>query len=124
IRDLLALKAEVSFPNSKERAAAVAFYESRKMAPLWLDKGVENARARSAIVRIMAADTDGLDPADYKLPNFAGLPSDALAEAELKLTRAVLAYARHVQAGRFAYTHVSRNIELPQAAPEPAEVLE
>ena len=35
----------------------------------------------------------------------------------------MLTYARHVQAGRFPYTRVSRNIELPQAAPEPANVL-
>src|SRR5262249_37356480 len=42
---------------------------------------------------------------------------------DLKLTQTVLTYARHVQAGRFAYTRVSRNIELPQAAPEPADIL-
>jgi murein L,D-transpeptidase YcbB/YkuD len=36
----------------------------------------------------------------------------------------VLTYARHLQAGRFPYTRVSRNIELPQAAPEPADILE
>jgi murein L,D-transpeptidase YcbB/YkuD len=124
LRDLLATKAEMLFPNKKERAAAVAFYENRRMAPLWLDKGVENAHAKSATARLIAADTDGLDPADYKVPNFASLGSDALAEAELKLTRAVLTYARHVQAGRFSYTQVSRNIELPQAAPEPADILE
>ena len=35
----------------------------------------------------------------------------------------MLTYARHVQAGRFAYTRVSRNIELPQALPEPAAIL-
>jgi murein L,D-transpeptidase YcbB/YkuD len=35
----------------------------------------------------------------------------------------VLTYARHVQAGRFPYTRVSVNIELPQAPPEPADVL-
>jgi murein L,D-transpeptidase YcbB/YkuD len=71
-----------------------------------------------------AADTDGLEPADYKAPNFAGLAPDALAEAELKLTHAVLTYARHLQAGRFPYARVSRNIELPQAAPEPVDVLD
>jgi murein L,D-transpeptidase YcbB/YkuD len=69
------------------------------------------------------ADADGLEVGDYKTPNFAGLGSDALAEADLKLTQTVLTYARHVQAGRFPYTRVSRNIELPQAAPEPADVL-
>src|SRR6266545_49388 len=57
------------------------------------------------------------------MPNFAGLGSDALAEADLKLTQTVLTYARHVQAGRFPYTRVSRNIELPQPAPEPADIL-
>jgi murein L,D-transpeptidase YcbB/YkuD len=69
------------------------------------------------------ADADGLEVSDYKTPNFAGLGSDALAEAELKLTQAVLTYARHVQAGRFPYTRVSRNIELPQPVPEPADIL-
>src|SRR4029453_19659388 len=60
---------------------------------------------------------------DYRTPSFAGLAPEALAEAELKLTRAMLTYARHLKAGRFHYTRMSRNIELPQAAPEPADVL-
>ncbi|HEY1361768.1 MAG TPA: L,D-transpeptidase family protein [Xanthobacteraceae bacterium] len=123
IRDLLATRAEVLFPGKKERAAATAFYESRNLAPLWLDKGIENARAVSVIARLRAAETDGLDPRDYKTPNFAGLGADALAEAELRLTQSVLTFARHLQAGRFHYTRVSRNIELPQQPPEPADIL-
>ena len=123
IRDLLDTKADRFFPNKKERAAAEAFYQNRNLAPLWLDKGVENARAVSAIARMKSADADGLDPTDYKPPHFAGLGPDALAEAELKLTQTVLMYARHLQAGRFAYTRVSHNIELPQALPEPAIIL-
>jgi murein L,D-transpeptidase YcbB/YkuD len=123
IRDLLAAKPDSFFGGKKERAAIEAFYQNRNLAPLWLDKGVANARAQSVIARLKDADADGLEPGDYKAPNFAGLNSDALAEAELKLTHVVLTYARHVQAGRFAYTRVSRNIELPQAAPEPADVL-
>ena len=111
------------FASKKERAAAEAFYQNRNFAPLWLEKGVENARAGSVIARIKKADTDGLSPSDYKLPNFAGPGPDALAEAELKLTHTVLTYARHVQAGRFPYARVSRNIELPQAPPEPAHIL-
>ena len=50
--------------------------------------------------------------------------ADAQAEAELKFTQTVLTYARHVQAGRFPYTRISRNnVELPQAPPEVADVL-
>ncbi|HEX2352887.1 MAG TPA: hypothetical protein VHJ16_08920, partial [Xanthobacteraceae bacterium] len=123
IRDFFAGTSDRIFANKKERAAAEAFYQSRSYAPLWLDQGVANARATSAIARLKNADADGLEVGDYKMPNFAGLGSDALAEADLKLTQTVLTYARHVQAGRFPYTRVSRNIELPQAAPEPADVL-
>ena len=123
IRDLLAATSDKIFASKKERAAAEAFYQNRNFLPLWLDKGIESARATSAIARLKHADADGLEVSDYKTPNFAGLGSDALAEAELKLTQSVLTYARHVQAGRFPYTRVSRNIELPQAVPEPADIL-
>src|SRR5215470_17337190 len=123
IRDLLAAKTDKIFAGKRERAAAESFYQARHLAPLWLDKGIENARACAAITRLKGADADGLDPGDYKTPTFAGLGPDALAEAELKLIDAVLTYARHLQAGRFPYTRVSHNIELPQAPPDPAEVL-
>jgi murein L,D-transpeptidase YcbB/YkuD len=123
IRDLLAAKADRFFAGKSERAAAIAFYQNRNLAPLWLDQGVVNARAEAVIAHMKSADGDGLEPADYKAPNFAGLSPDALAEAELKLTHTVLTYARHLQAGRFPYTRVSRNIELPQTAPEPADIL-
>ncbi|MBV9533247.1 MAG: L,D-transpeptidase family protein [Bradyrhizobium sp.] len=70
-----------------------------------------------------AADVDGLEPSDYRAPNFDGLGPQALAEAELQLTGTLLTFVRHLQAGRFPYTRVSRNIELPQALPDPADVL-
>jgi murein L,D-transpeptidase YcbB/YkuD len=124
IRDLFADKAaDKIFVAKKERNAAEAFYQTRNFAPLWLDKGVENARAKAAIARLQGADADGLDIDDYKTPNFAGLSPDAQAEAELKLTQTLLTYARHVQAGRFPYTRVSHNMELAQNPPDPADVL-
>src|SRR6478752_8784002 len=123
IRDFFSATSDRIFTNKKERAAAEAFYQSRNYAPLWLDNGIENARASSAIARLKNADADGLELSDYKIPTFAGLAPEALAEADLKLTQTVLTYARHVQAGRFPYTRVSNNIELPQAPPEPADVL-
>jgi murein L,D-transpeptidase YcbB/YkuD len=123
IKELLATKLETFFASKKERVATAAFYENRNLAPLWFDMGVENTRASSVIARMKNAETDGLDPGDYRIPNFGGLGPDALAEAELRLTEMVLTYARHLQAGRFPYTRVSRNIELPQAPPEPADIL-
>ena len=80
--------------------------------------------AKAVIARLKNADADGLDHNDYKIPTFAALAPDALAEAELTLTRTVLTYARHVQAGRMPHRMVREdNIALPQRAPDPALVL-
>ena len=125
LRDLLAGKSDRIFATKKERAAVEAFYQNRNLAPIWFDKGIETARTRAVIARMKAADADGLDPSDYKTPNFSSLAGpDAQAEAELKLTQVVLTYARHAQAGRFPYQRISlNNIELPQQPPDAADVL-
>ncbi len=124
VRDLLAAKPNRIFTDEKELSAVEAFYQRRNLAPLWLDKGVENARGKAAIARLKNADSDGLDHRDYKTPAFAGMAPDALAEAELTLTQSVLTYARHVQAGRFPHRQAREdNIALPQRAPDPAVVL-
>jgi murein L,D-transpeptidase YcbB/YkuD len=124
VRDLFTAKADRIFTSRKERAAVDTFYQNRNLTPLWFDKGVESARAKAVIARMKAADADGLDPADYKAPDLATLSgADAQAEAELKFTQVVLTYARHLQAGRFPYTRVSNNIELPQAPPDAVVVL-
>ena len=125
LRDLIAAKSDRIFAAKKERAAVEAFYQARNFAPLWLDKGMQNARAKAVIARLKNADEDGLEPGDYRTPNLAAPESalDLVAEAELKLTAAVLTYARHVQAGRFPYGRLSHNIELPQAPPDTGEVL-
>src|SRR3984893_7831866 len=123
IRDLLVAKSGRTFASKKEREAIEAFYQKRNLAAFWLDKGVENARAKSVIERIKTANADGLELRDYNLPHFAGLGPDALAKADVELTQTVLTFARHLQAGRFPYPFVSRNIQLPQVPPEPYEVL-
>jgi murein L,D-transpeptidase YcbB/YkuD len=124
IRDLLAAKPNRIFTDEKVQTAVEAFYQKRNLAPLWLDKGVENARSKAVIARLKNADADGLDHTDYKTPTFDGLSPDALAEAELSLTETVLTYARHLQAGRVPHRQVREdNIALPQRAPDPTVVL-
>jgi murein L,D-transpeptidase YcbB/YkuD len=122
IRDLLASGRDRIFASKRERQAVEAFYQKRQFAPLWLDKGVENARKAAVIARLRNAEADGLEAGDYKVPNFTG-GNDALAEAELKLTQSVVTYSRHLQAGRFPYQRVSHNIELPQTPPDAEQVL-
>jgi murein L,D-transpeptidase YcbB/YkuD len=123
MRDLLAAKVDKIFANKKERAAVDAFYQARTLAPLWLEKGVESARASAAIARLKSSDADGLDPHDYRTPALAAASPEALAEAELKLTATMLTFARHLQAGRFPQSRVGKDIEMPQQPPEPADIL-
>jgi len=121
IRDLLA--GDSIFSGSEERQKVEAFYRKRQFAPLWLDKAVENARKAAVAGRLEHADADGLQAGDYKIPSFAASAPDALAEAELRLTQVVLTFARHLQAGRFFRHLIKYEIGLPQAAPDPEQVL-
>src|SRR5215475_11398102 len=123
MRDLLAAKVDRIFPNRKERGVVESFYQNHNFAPLWFERGVVSARAKSAIERLRVADADGLDLKDYKLPSFDAPGADALAEAELKFTVTVLTFARHLQAGRFPQSRVGKDIEMPQVPPDPAVVL-
>jgi L,D-transpeptidase YcbB len=123
IRDFLAAKTDRIFASKNERAAVETFYQSRNFVAIWLDKGIEIARARAVIARLKDADADGLVASEYPTPHFSGLDAQALAEADIKLTQTVLTFARHLQAGRFPYNRLSNNIQLPQVPPEPAAVL-
>jgi murein L,D-transpeptidase YcbB/YkuD len=124
LRELFAGKIDRIIDRKNERKPIEAVYAARQFAPLWIENGVANARAKSAIARLQQADADGLDPSDYRTPDFAASTSpEALADAELKLTMAVLTYARHAEIGRVHYSRVSADIVYNLVPPEPAEVL-
>ena len=110
--------------SKKDRTPIETFYSNRNYAPLWITDGKANARATSAIAYLRHVDADGLDPADYPAPNFAALsaPGD-LADAEIKLTAAVVTYAHHASVGRVHWSRVSNDIEYSTPAAEPGDVL-
>jgi L,D-transpeptidase YcbB len=124
LRDLTNGKFDRIVGGKKERAAVDAFYSARDYAPLWMTDGKPNARADAAIAYLGHVDADGLEPADYPVPNFASLSDPAaLAEAELRLTASVVNYAHHAQVGRVHWTRVSGDISYDQKPPAPADVL-
>jgi murein L,D-transpeptidase YcbB/YkuD len=110
--------------STKERESIDAFYASRSYAPLWITEGKANARANAVIAYLGGVAADGLDPTDYPVPNFASLADPAaLAEAEIRLTTSVIAYAHHAQIGRVHWSRVSGDIFYDQNAPDPGDVL-
>ena len=107
-----------------DREGVEAFYKARDYAPLWVSNGAADERAKAATAYLGQVDTVGLDPNDYPAPDFkSATTAEALAEDELKLTAAVLTYARQAQIGRIHFSRVSADIQFDLVAPEPAKVL-
>lgn len=124
LRDMFGGKSLRYFDRKAERAAVEKFYSTREFAPLWTQAGQLTAGAKGVIARLKDAASEGLNPADYPLPDFAAATSpDQLADADLKLTDSMLDYARQAQSGRMHWSQVSADILYPEHPTDTAEVL-
>ncbi len=110
--------------GKKDRMAFDAYYAAHGYAPVWITDGQLNDRAKAAIAYLGQVDADGLDPADYPVPNVAATTDPAaLADAEIRLTMSVATYAHHAATGRIHWSRVSNDILYETKPPTPAEVL-
>jgi murein L,D-transpeptidase YcbB/YkuD len=124
IREALSGKSTRAFAKAADKSAADAFYGARKHAPLWVTSTGPTERGKAAVAYLMSIHAEGLDPADYPIPAFkAGQGADELADAEIKLTASVIAFARHAQIGRVAFSRISGDIFYQQDVPEQANIL-
>ena len=124
LREMLGGKSLRFFDRKAERTAVEKFYNAREYAPQWTEAGKLTDGAKGVVARLKDAAAEGLNPADYLVPNFAAATSpDQLAEAELKLTASMLDYARQAQSGRMHWSQVSADILYPEHPTDPAEVL-
>ena len=124
LRDMFGAKSARYFDRKAERAAVEKFYTAHDFAPLWSQSGSLTATGKGVVARLHDAGSDGLNPLDYPVPDFAAATTpDALAEADLKLTASMLDYARHAQSGRMHWSQVSGDIQYPEHPTDPAEVL-
>ena len=124
LRDMLGTKSIRYFDRKNERAAVDKFYSARDYAPQWTQAGKLSDSGKGVIARLKDAAAEGLNPADYPVPDFAAAASpDQLAEAELKLTASMLDYARQAQSGRMHWSQVAADIQYPEHPTDPAEVL-
>jgi murein L,D-transpeptidase YcbB/YkuD len=124
LHEVLGGKTTKYFERKSERAAAEKFYGGREYAPLFTQGGSTTELAKRVIARLKDAASDGLNAADYPVPDFsAATTPDALADAELKLTASMLDYARQAQSGRMHWSQVSADIAYPEHPIDPMEVL-
>lgn len=124
LKDIIGAKTSRHFDRKNERAAIEKFYSARDFAPVWTQAGSLTNAAKGVIARLKDAASDGLNPADYPVPDFAAATTpDALADAELKLTASMFDYARQAQSGRMHWSQVSGDILYPEHPTDPSEVL-
>ena len=124
LHDLIGAKNSKYFDRKNERTAVENFYSGRSFAPLWTQASQLTDRAKGVIERLKAADKDGLEVADYPVPDFSAAKTpDDLANAELKLTASMLDYARQAQSGRVHWSRVSADIAYPDHPVDPTDVL-
>ena len=105
-------------------AALQAFYAQRA-GPLWLADGAPTPRAEQAMLEINQADAWGLKASAFDLPkrDAAAAGLEALAEAEIKLSFAVLKYARAARGGRLDPAAVSRKFDQKPPVYDPGSLL-
>ena len=114
-------------PRSKaiaaDRAALAAFYAERTSL-LWVTADGLTPRAEHAMAEIAKADDWGLEARAFELPQLGDKSQAALAEAEIKLSLAVLKYARFARGGRLDPAQLSRNFDMKPSLREPSAVME
>ena len=110
--------------TGKERDAIRSFYEARAYKPLWVVDGAWTEPAKAVAARLAASAEDGLDARAYPVPTLAEKPDEkAVADADLRLSAAVILYARDARGGRVNLTAISRLITPKLDLPSGAEVL-
>jgi murein L,D-transpeptidase YcbB/YkuD len=126
IQGQLAAKAE---SGSEKQVALAEYYSVPDQSLLWVDENGVNARGKAVMGEIAKADEYGLRASDYALPNASGFNSgdpdatDWLANAEIKISRAVLSYANDARGGRLKPQQLSENLDPTLVLPNPSEVL-
>src|SRR3954469_11017605 len=86
IRDIIDGKLSQIVTREADRAGVIAFYKARNFAPLWVADGNETPRAKQAADYLGKVAADGLNPADYPVPQFGNTDPAKAAASELSLT--------------------------------------
>lgn len=114
--------------RKRDHGSLVEFYGEREHKPIWITEAGFTQKAERLIAEIKKAARYGLNATDYDLPSLqktasTDLSVDALADAELKLSYAALAYARHAKGGRMDPSKLSKFIDVKLDLPNPYDVI-
>jgi murein L,D-transpeptidase YcbB/YkuD len=113
-----------------QRDALIEYYAAPDRNLLWVDENGLTERAKLVMAEIGKADEYGLKASDYPLPDAASFnASDPaarnwLADSEMKMSLAVLSYAKDARGGRIEPLRLSKYLDPTLSLPNPSEVIE
>ena len=113
-----------------EHGALVEYYSDHDNVPVWVDRHGLTDKARAIMKEIAKADDYGLNADDYPLPELERAPEGEripvakLADAEVMISHAALAYVRDARGGRIPPRTLSRNLDPTLDIPDPLKVME
>jgi L,D-transpeptidase YcbB len=116
--------------KKSEQGALIEYYSPPGQHLLWVDDKGLTDRGKAVMEEIAKADDYGLRASDYVLPKpdtfNASDPkaTDWLADAEIKISFAVLAYADDARGGRVNPQRLSENLDPTLVLPDPTEVID
>lgn len=107
------------------RAAIGAFYAARGFEPVWVDENGLTRPGRAALGQIGRADQDGLNLSGLAIPKdvAAGLAPDDLAEDEVRIAVAVVAYAEQASGSRIAPSRIASMVASAPSVADPGLAL-
>ncbi len=126
IQDRLAAQ---SMRDAAEQIALAEYYSLPDQRLIWVDETGLTAKGKAVMAEIAKADDYGLRAADYHLPDVTGLnpadpgATDRFADAEIKISAAVVEYAKDARGGRLNPQSLSKNLDPTLFLPNPAEVI-
>ena len=130
IQGLVSAKARDTASRKAQKDALIEYYLVSEQPLLWVDENGLTERAKQVMAEIGKADDYGLTASEYSLPDPAGFNAsdlksrDWLADAEVKVSYAVLDYAKDARGGRIEPLRLSKNLDPAVALPNSSEVLE
>lgn len=107
--------------TDRNRIAEIsAYYQDREYPLLWVKDGSVTGRAKTIRETIARAHEHALDPLDYDLPEIDNDPdfadANSVAQFDVRLSRSLVAFAQHLNAGRLNPRTVTReNVIYPEA---------
>ncbi|MGK2922809.1 MAG: L,D-transpeptidase family protein [Methyloceanibacter sp.] len=126
-----AIRAKLEEPGQYKSAAAsdlkalTELYGAREEPPLWITDSGFSDKAKAIMAEIRKADDWALQASSFELPAADAAPAteDAQADAEIKLSIAILSYARDAQIGRLSPSQVSKLFDQHPTLRDPKTVL-